>query len=122
MIIALYQAAIARYKILIAHGLDKSPSRVDIRTVYTAQGHQADVAFLDMVRTRSPGFMDDAHRLCVAIIRARQAEIIMMNPCMLQRRDDGRLRGTNWLMKMWRDVVDRGQYVKVEPEAEVEPQ
>ncbi|SPO00167.1 uncharacterized protein DNG_03017 [Cephalotrichum gorgonifer] len=113
MIIAPYRAAIAHYKLLVRH-LDQSvQSRVDIRTVDTAQGHQADVVFLDLVRTRSPGFMDDAHRLCVAITRARQAEFIVMNPRMLRRKVDGRLRDTSFLMKMWRDVFDRGQYVKI---------
>ena len=115
MIIAPYQAAITQYKMLVGKGLDQSVQpRVDIRTVDTAQGHQADVVFLDMVRTRTPGFMDDAHRLCVAITRARQAEFIVMNPRMLRRMVDGRLRDTFYLMKMWRDIFDRGQYVKVE--------
>lgn len=115
MIIAPYQAAITHYKLIVSQSLDQSvQSRVDIRTVDTAQGHQADVVFLDMVRTRTPGFMDDAHRLCVAITRARQAEFVIMNPRMLRRMVDRRLRDTVYLMKMWRDVFDRGQYIKVE--------
>lgn len=120
MIIAPYQAAISQYKVLV-RDLDQSvQARVDIRTVDTAQGHQSDVVFLDMVRTRGPGFMDDAHRLCVAITRARQAEFIVMNPRMLRRRVDGRLRDTEYLMPMWRDVFDRGQYVKIEEEPAAE--
>lgn len=116
MIIAPYQAAISHYKMLVRN-LDQSvQARVDIRTVDTAQGHQSDVVFLDMVRTRGPGFMDDAHRLCVAITRARQAELIVMNPRMLRRRVDGRLRDTEYLMPMWRDVYDRGQYVRIDEE------
>lgn len=116
MIIAAYQAAISHYKVLV-RDLDQSvQARVDIRTVDTAQGHQSDVVFLDMVRTRGPGFMDDAHRLCVAITRARQAEFIIMNPRMLRRRVERRLRDTEYLMPMWRDVYDRGQYVRVEEE------
>lgn len=82
--------------------------------VDTAQGHQSDVVFLDMVRTRGPGFMDDARRLCVAITRARQAELIVMNPWMLRRRVDGRLRDIEYLMLMWRDVYDWGQYVRIQ--------
>ena len=135
MIIAPYQAAITQYKALVSRGFSQSVQpRVDIRTVDTAQGHQvgcahfklsskiltlaqADVVFLDMVRTRTPGFMDDAHRLCVAITRARQAEFIVMNPRMLWRRDDkGKLRKTDYLMPMWRQVFDKGQYVKIEEE------
>lgn len=122
MLISPYQGAITHYKALVTSDLDKSvQERVDIRTVDTAQGHQADVVFLDMVRTRGPGFMDDAHRLCVAITRARQAEFIVMNPRMLRRKVDGRLQDTVYLMKMWRDIFDRGQYVKVEDHAEAEP-
>lgn len=115
MIIAPYQASITQYKGLVSRGLTQSvQSRVDIRTVDTAQGHEADVVFLDMVRTRTPGFMDDAHRLCVAITRARQAEFIVMNPRMLRRMVDGRLRETKYLYPMWRDVFDKGQYFRVE--------
>ena len=137
MIIAPYQAAISQYRSLVSSRLSQSvQERVDIRTVDTAQGHQvskplspipgtssqadmheADVVFLDMVRTSAPGFMDDAHRLCVAITRARQAEFIVMNPRMLRRSNaEGMLWDTDYLMPMWRQVFDKGQYVKIEKE------
>ncbi|OPB40625.1 hypothetical protein A0O28_0007050 [Trichoderma guizhouense] len=53
--------------------------RVRDLTVDKAQGNQADVVFLDMVRTTSVGFMDDPQRLDVAITQAGQAEIIVMH-------------------------------------------
>ncbi|KAL1869644.1 hypothetical protein Daus18300_005499 [Diaporthe australafricana] len=56
-------------------------SNVEARTVGTAQGNEADFVILDLVRDR----------LCVALTRARQAEIILMHERMLKE-----LR-SNWL-------------------------
>jgi regulator of nonsense transcripts 1 len=52
--------------------------RVQVRTVDTAQGQEADVVFLDMVRNRATDHTANYKRLCVALTRARQAEVILM--------------------------------------------
>ena len=53
--------------------------QIDVRTVDDAQGFAADLVIVDFVKTSSPGFTCDRRRLCVAITRARQAEIILMS-------------------------------------------
>ncbi|UKZ74284.1 hypothetical protein TrVFT333_001946 [Trichoderma virens FT-333] len=74
-----------------------------ILTVDKAQGNQADVVFLDMVRTTSVGFMDDPQRLNVAITRARQAEIIVMHVRMNYRQAKG-CRRTKYATQVWADA------------------
>jgi hypothetical protein len=78
-------------------------SRVQVLTVDKAQGNQADVVFLDMVRTSSVGFMDDAQRLNVAITRARQAEVIIMHVRMNYRQTKG-CRRTQYTTQLWGDA------------------
>ncbi|UKZ47727.1 hypothetical protein TrVGV298_001953 [Trichoderma virens] len=78
-------------------------SRVLVLTVDKAQGNQADVVFLDMVRTTSVGFMDDPQRLNVAITRARQAEIIVMHVRMNYRQAKG-CRRTKYATQVWGDA------------------
>ncbi|KAF4339957.1 atp-dependent helicase [Fusarium beomiforme] len=79
--------------------------RVEVLTVDKAQGNQADVVFLDMVRTTRPGFMDEAQRLNVAITRARQAEIVLMHPAMTFRFLRGKRVPTDYISKVWDDAV-----------------
>lgn len=55
-------------------------ARCEARTIDTCQGGEADIVFLDMVRSDATDFTDDPNRLNVAITRARQGEIIMMHP------------------------------------------
>ncbi|KAK1252409.1 hypothetical protein MKX08_003596 [Trichoderma sp. CBMAI-0020] len=78
-------------------------SRVQVLTVDKAQGNQADVVFLDMVRTSSVGFMDDPQRLNVAITRARQAEVIIMHVRMNYRQVKG-CRRTQFTTQIWGDA------------------
>ncbi len=52
---------------------------VDVRTVDGAQGFAADLVIVDFVKSSTPGFTCDRRRLCVAVTRARQAEIIVMS-------------------------------------------
>ncbi|KAF4991589.1 hypothetical protein FGRMN_7708 [Fusarium graminum] len=63
--------------------LNGRAGRREVLTVDKAQGNQADVVFLDLVRINKPGFIDEPQRLNVAITRARQAEIILMYPGMI---------------------------------------
>lgn len=61
--------------------------RVEARTVDTVQGHEADFVFLDLVRDVATRFLDDPNRLCVALTRARQAEMIVMHADMPRSRN-----------------------------------
>ncbi|KAM0258186.1 hypothetical protein ACHAQJ_003954 [Trichoderma viride] len=85
-------------------------SRVQVLTVDKAQGNQADVVFLDMVRTSSVGFMDDPQRLNVAITRARQAEVIVMHVRMNYRQAKG-CRRTKYATQVWGDAHKHGRLV-----------
>ncbi|KAL7920037.1 P-loop containing nucleoside triphosphate hydrolase protein [Trichoderma austrokoningii] len=78
-------------------------SRVQVLTVDKAQGNQADVVFLDMVRTSCAGFMDDPQRLNVATTRARQAEVIVMHVRMNYRQAKG-CRRTQYTTQLWADA------------------
>ncbi len=60
--------------------ISQQTTRVEVRTIDTAQGHEADVVFVDFVRDTATTFLDDPNRICVAITRARQAEVLVMHP------------------------------------------
>ncbi|KAF7548143.1 hypothetical protein G7Z17_g7247 [Cylindrodendrum hubeiense] len=79
--------------------------RVEIMTVDKAQGNQADVVFLDMVRTTTAGFMNEPQRLNVAITRARQAEVIVMNYQMTWRTSHGRPVRAEYTSQIWDDAA-----------------
>ncbi|KAJ4415937.1 hypothetical protein N0V82_007058 [Gnomoniopsis sp. IMI 355080] len=57
---------------------------VEARTVDTAQGHEADVCILDFVHFKCTPHLEDASRMCVALTRARQAELIIMHEDMIK--------------------------------------
>ncbi|KAI1069647.1 hypothetical protein LB507_008429 [Fusarium sp. FIESC RH6] len=101
-----YSVAMRQY----AHAVKQWPAewqqRVEVLTVDKAQGNQADVVFLDMVRTTRPGFMDEAHRMNVAITRARQAEVILMHSGMTFRLAGGQRVPTNYTSKVWNDAYN----------------
>ena len=113
MIVAPYSAATSNYRSLVRDLPRDARDRVDVRTIDAAQGHQADVVMLDLVRTKGPGFLDDAHRLCVAVTRSRQAEIILMHPGMMTRRVEGEMAPTQHLGRIWRDAFGRGQVTRI---------
>ncbi|KAK4229567.1 P-loop containing nucleoside triphosphate hydrolase protein [Podospora fimiseda] len=91
MIISPYKAATQKYLQAIREsGLKKRrKQRILIRTVDTAQGQEADVVFLDLVRDHGTSHTDNSKRLCVSLTRARQAEIIMMSSEMVSARKGG---------------------------------
>jgi hypothetical protein len=122
MIISPYKAATAGYRaalrrlqpgIQVRVGVELK-DRAEVRTVDVAQGHESDVVFVDMVRTTTPGFCDDPHRLCVGITRARQGEFILMNPAMRTKRICRQEVLTKFLAKLWDYYSNRNQIV-IEP-------
>ncbi|PTB70361.1 hypothetical protein BBK36DRAFT_1109180 [Trichoderma citrinoviride] len=98
-----YSTAYREYQTEVKQWPVEWQGRVQVLTVDKAQGNQADVVFLDMVRTTSVGFMDDPQRLNVAITRARQAEIIVMHVRMNYRQAKG-CRRTKYATQLWGDA------------------
>lgn len=91
------------------HAVDKlSPTqapRVDVRTIETAAGAEADVVFVDIVKSGS--FVDDKNRLNVALTRAKQGEVILM------RRPQGHDAARNsWLSRIFERCEEAGQVLK----------
>lgn len=103
MVQAPYRTAIRAYEAAIEKWPRAWRSRVEILTTDKAQGNQADVVFLDMVRTEAAGFMDDPKRLNVALTRARQGEIIVMHERMRWRRPG--VTKTKNLSRLWDDAT-----------------
>jgi hypothetical protein len=92
LILSPYKAAVTKYRIA-ASKLPKGGDRVRVLTIDTAQGQEADVVFLDMVKRQSTEHAENPKRLCVALTRARQAEVILMSAGMGSGQSDlGRLR------------------------------
>lgn len=58
---------------------------VEARTADTVQGHSADVVIYDLVNSEVTSHVADQNRMCVALTRAKQAEIIVMERSMLGR-------------------------------------
>ncbi|KAK4219022.1 P-loop containing nucleoside triphosphate hydrolase protein [Rhypophila decipiens] len=79
LILSLYGDSFQKYRSALDKTFDTTKrSRVEARTLGTAQGAEADVVFIDMVKDIPSPFSNDQKRLCVALTRARQAEVIMM--------------------------------------------
>ncbi|RYP52155.1 hypothetical protein DL768_002597 [Monosporascus sp. mg162] len=53
-------------------------SRIDIRTLDGSQGHEVDVAFIDAVRSKSPGFIGEKKRQCLATTHGKQGEVYVL--------------------------------------------
>ncbi|CAG1960616.1 unnamed protein product [Fusarium graminearum] len=104
-----YSVAMRQYTHTVKQWPDEWQNRVEVLTVDRAQGNQADVVFLDMVRTTRPGFMDEPQRMNVAITRARQAEVILMHPEMTFRLRAGLRVPTDYTSKVWNDAVQDGR-------------
>lgn len=123
LIMSPYRQASIKYNKAIEAMAQTSPGRrlgciVEARTLDTSQGHEADFVFFDFVNERSTKHLEDPHRLCVALTRARQAEIILMTGSMLTQLG-GTLRfpGQRKLAEMVSYCQDKGQfaYVKGKP-------
>jgi superfamily I DNA and/or RNA helicase len=78
------------------------------------RGYEADVVILDLVRaSRSSQFLEDPHRLIVALTRARSCEFILMQPGMKHLMKDGVLTETKNLSKLWEHCESRGLLVEL---------
>ncbi|KAF4975962.1 hypothetical protein FZEAL_7314 [Fusarium zealandicum] len=109
MVEAPYSSAVRQYVAEAKQWPTEWQERVEIVTVDKAQGNQADVVFLDMVRTTRAGFMNEPQRLNVAITRARQAEIILMHAGGTWRMNRGRLVRAEYTSKIWDDAFSNGR-------------
>lgn len=70
---------------------------VEARTADTVQGHSSDVLVYDLVHSEVTDHVADSHRLCVALTRAKQAEIIVMHRGMVgQEGSSGWTRSSGW--------------------------
>ncbi|KAI7918250.1 hypothetical protein M0657_007301 [Pyricularia oryzae] len=96
LIIAPYRQAVTQYKraagdlcreLAEAQGVPAKTmlTRLEVRSVDTVQGHEADFVFFDLVREKPTEFLDDDKRLAVATTRARQGEVYVMHPMMAKR-------------------------------------
>jgi regulator of nonsense transcripts 1 len=104
-----YSTALRQYNSHVRTWPESWQSRVRVLTVDTAQGNQADVVFLDMVRTTKVGFMDDPKRLNVAITRARQAEVIVMHSRTNSSYFAGQRRNSRYTSQIWDDAEQGGR-------------
>lgn len=104
-----YSTAVRQYDTQVKQWPERWRNRVQVLTVDKAQGNQADVVLLDMVRTTKVGFMDSPHRLNVAITRARQAEIVVMHPMMTFRLFRGQPVPTQYTSQLWGDAATNGR-------------
>ncbi|KAL2883892.1 hypothetical protein SGCOL_000527 [Colletotrichum sp. CLE4] len=119
LIITPYKAALVRYRQFIKTIPPHFRGRMDVelrfnaleaRTVDSAQGHEADFVFVDTVRTRSAGFLDDPKRLCVMLSRARIGEMILMHEGMTKKRGhDQQQHDAKWTSKVYDYCRKNGQ-------------
>ncbi len=85
LIIAMYRLQVYHHQDaldIMVHGGRLTPAerrQVMVCTVGSAQGLEADLVFVDFTRNVSPGSTADLRRLCVAMTRARYAEVILMS-------------------------------------------
>ncbi|OHF03461.1 nonsense-mediated mRNA decay protein 1 [Colletotrichum orchidophilum] len=120
LIITPYKAALVRYKQFIKVLPPHFRGRLDIelrfnaleaRTVDSAQGHEADFVFVDTVRTRCAGFLDDPKRLCVMLSRARLGEMILMHEGMTKKwvHEQQQHQNAEWTTKVYDYCRKNGQ-------------
>lgn len=109
MISTPYKSAAREYQSAIKQWPQEWTDRVEVLTIDKSQGNQADVVILDMVRSETVGFMDNPQRLNVAITRARQAEIIVMNFKMTSRPFGRERINTVYTSRLWEDTLNAGR-------------
>ncbi|CAM1505153.1 Fc.00g107900.m01.CDS01 [Cosmosporella sp. VM-42] len=101
MVITSAKESCLRYRKELSHCRWEDRRRINIRTIDTSQGHEADIVFVDIVK---PGkFTDNKCRLCVATTRAFQGEIIVMRKHRYHFRslDDYGVEEKSYLGEIW---------------------
>lgn len=83
---------------------------VDVRTVDGSQGSEADVVILDLVHETITEHIDNSKRLCVAMTRARQAQIVVMHRGMLNK--------AMWINEIYDHCKNRGQVFTIDQDVE----
>ncbi|KAK0729893.1 AAA domain-containing protein [Lasiosphaeris hirsuta] len=84
LIISFYTAQVFQYQRELDRRMRKGELKQDerqqiiLRTVDSSQGFSADFVIVDFVQAFCPGFTCDRQRVCVALTRDRQAEVILM--------------------------------------------
>ncbi|KAJ5013936.1 Regulator of nonsense transcripts 1 [Colletotrichum sp. SAR 10_99] len=118
LIITPYKAAFNRYKqftsVLPPHlrgrlHAEEMHNAMEARTVDSAQGHEADFVFVDTVRTKTAGFLNDPKRLCVMLSRARGGEMILMNEGMTTCMRSGVEIPAEWTSRVFEHCRGNGQ-------------
>lgn len=90
---------------------------VEVRTADTVQGHSADVVVYDLVTAQITSHVADGNRMCVALTRAKQAEIIVMERSMLWQEGTASGRrelGGNYVDLLWEHCKSNGQVITVD--------
>ncbi|KAK3330589.1 hypothetical protein B0H66DRAFT_68624 [Apodospora peruviana] len=96
LILSLFREAFEKYRQAVGKDVaEEDRARVEVRTLGTVAGAEADVVFVDMVMYTASPHTNDPKRLCVALTRARQAEVIMMSSGMGRRSETEDFSPTN---------------------------
>lgn len=94
---------------------------VEARTADTVQGHSADVVIYDLVHSELTSHAADSYRTCVALTRAKQAEIVVIQKSMLGWEGPTHSRrrfrlGRTHIDLLWEHCKSNGQVVTVDME------
>lgn len=97
---------------------------VEARTADTVQGHSADVVVYDLVNSEVTSHVADQNRMCVALTRAKQAEIIVMESSMLGREGPAYARrrpgfGGSYIDLLYDHCKSNGQVITVDLEEDI---
>ncbi|KAK2018285.1 nonsense-mediated mRNA decay protein 1 [Colletotrichum eremochloae] len=123
LIITPYRAALVRYERFLKALPLKFRGRLEVelklsameaRTVDSAQGHEADFVFVDTVRTKSAGFLNDPKRLCVMLTRARIGEMVLMHEGLTKRWGGREFVEAEWTMKVYEHCRRSGQLYQMD--------
>lgn len=100
---------------------------VEARTADTVQGHAADFVIFDLTNTEITSHVADPNRMCVALTRAKQAEIIVMEESMLWHWREGPAYfrrgfgfGGSHVHLLYEHCRSRGQVITVDPVGDIE--
>lgn len=87
---------------------------VDAMTADTCQGHSADLVVFDLVNSELTSHVNDPNRLCVALSRAVQAEIILMETSMLQAEGPRKEYGPTNIDSLYDHCKSQGQVTEAD--------